>query len=195
MRETAAWETPSVNFVYADVDGHIGYAMSGRLPVRRQGDGGTPMPGWTDEFEWAGSVPPERMPSLLDPPSGEIVTANAEIDRHWPTTMTRDWTAPFRTMRIVELLGTRTGLTQADMAAMQMDVGAVAAGRIIAAVETARKSPAYAKAEPDARHGVDLLAEWDRQVNGRPVVKDGALPGLDLQALRAAAAAAVSRLI
>ena len=161
---------PAQNMIYADVDGHIGYAMSGRIPVRRQGDGGTPMPGWTDEFEWAGSVTPEKMPSLLDPPSGEIVTANAEIDRHWPTTMTRDWTAPFRTMRIVELLGTRTGLTQADMESMQMDVGAVSAGRILAAVESAKHSPAYGKAEPDARRGIDMLAEWDRQVNGRPVV-------------------------
>jgi penicillin amidase len=161
---------PSQNFVYADIDGHIGYAMSGRLPVRAGGDGGTPVPGWTGEYEWKGTVPPERLPVLLDPPSGAIVTANAEIDRHWPATMTRDWDAPFRTERILQMLGTRTGLTADDMHDIQMDVRSVASDHILAAVDAARKSPAFDKAEPEARLGVDRLRLWDRQVDDRPVV-------------------------
>ena len=161
---------PSQNFVYADIDGHIGYAMSGRLPVRSGGDGGTPVPGWTGEYEWKGTVPPERLPVLLDPPSGAIVTANAQVDRHWPATMTRDWDAPFRTERILQLLGTRTGLTADDMHDIQMDVRSVASDHILAAVEAARKSPAFEKAEPEARLGVDRLRLWDRQVDDRPVV-------------------------
>jgi penicillin G amidase len=161
---------PSQNFVYADVDGHIGYAMSGRLPVRTGGDGGTPVPGWTGDYEWKGTVAPERLPTLVDPPSGAIVTANAEVDRHWPTVMTRDWDAPFRTERILQLLGTRTGLTADDMRDIQMDVRAVAAERILAAVDAARKSPAYEKAEPEGRLGIDRLRLWDRQVDGHPVV-------------------------
>jgi penicillin G amidase len=156
--------------VYADVDGHIGYAMSGRLPVRAAGDGGTPVPGWTGEYEWKGTVPHERLPALLDPPSGAIVTANAEIDRHWPVTMTRDWDAPFRTERILQMLGTRTGLTADDMHDIQMDVRSLASDHILAAVEAARKSPAFDKAEPEARLGVDRLRLWDRQVDDRPVV-------------------------
>ena len=128
------------------------------------------MPGWTGEYEWTGTVPPDRLPAMLDPPSGAIVTANAEIDRHWPSMMTRDWDAPFRIERIVQLLGARTGLTQDDMRDMQMDVRAVAAERILAAVEAARKSPAFEKAEPEARLAIERLRLWDRQVDGRPVV-------------------------
>jgi penicillin G amidase len=161
---------PSSNFVYADVDGHIGYAMSGRLPIRSGSDGGTPVPGWTGEYDWTGTVPPDRLPAILDPPSGAIVTANAEIDRRWPAVMTRDWDAPFRTERIVQLLGARTGLTLDDMHDIQMDVRAVAADRILAAVDAARKSPAFDKAEPEARLAIDRLRLWDRQVDGRPVV-------------------------
>ena len=101
---------PSQNFVYADTAGNIGYAMSGALPVRAQGDGSVPVPGWTGAHEWIGHVPAERLPARLNPPSGEFVTANGEIDRGVARRMTRDWAAPFRTRRIVDLLGTRTGL-------------------------------------------------------------------------------------
>jgi penicillin amidase len=170
LRAVRRFGAPSSNFVYADVDGHIGYAMSGRLPIRSGSDGGTPVPGWTGEYDWTGTVPPERLPAILDPPSGAIVTANAEVDRRWPAVMTRDWDAPFRTERIVQLLGARTGLTQDDMHDIQMDVHAVAAERILAAVEAARKSPAFDKAEPEARLAIDRLRLWDRQVDGRPVV-------------------------
>jgi penicillin amidase len=161
---------PSQNFVYADVDGHIGYAMSGRIPVRASGDGGTPVQGWTGEGEWTGTVPAEQMPALLDPPSGQIVTANSEIDARWPTTMTRDWTAPFRTMRIIEMLGGRTGLDREAMHAMQMDTRSLAAEPIMAAVDAASRSAGYAKAEPEARTGIERLRLWDRVVDGRPVV-------------------------
>lgn len=161
---------PSQNFVYADVDGHIGYAMSGKLPQRVGGDGGTPAAGWTGEQQWVGTVPVERLPAVLDPPAGHIVTANAEIDRSWPGTMTRDWTAPFRTMRIVSQLGTRTGLTREHMRAMQLDVRSVAADPVLTAVEAAARSAAFSRAEADARTGIDRLRLWDRQVDGRPVV-------------------------
>jgi hypothetical protein len=37
----AFFSVPSMNIVYADVDGNVGYAMSGRLPIRSGSDGGT----------------------------------------------------------------------------------------------------------------------------------------------------------
>ncbi len=161
---------PSQNFVYADVDGHIGYAMSGRVPLRSGGDGGTPARGWTGEQDWVGTAPVERLPAVLDPPSGQIVTANAEIDPRWPGVMTRDWTAPFRTMRIAQRLQGQTRLDRTAMSAIQMDVRSAAADPILAAVEAAASSPRYAKADDDARVGIDRLRLWDRQVDGRPVV-------------------------
>lgn len=160
---------PSQNFVYADVDGHIGYAMSGRLPERRGGDGGTPVRGWTGEQDWVGVTPPEALPAMLDPPGGQIVTANAEIDARHPG-ITRDWTAPFRTMRIAERLEGQTGLDQAAMTAVQLDVRSTAAEPLLAAVEAASRSKAYEKADGDARIGIERLRLWDRQVDARPVV-------------------------
>ena len=36
---------PSQNLVYADVQGNIGYQLPGQIPIRRAGDGRTPVPG------------------------------------------------------------------------------------------------------------------------------------------------------
>ena len=98
----------------------------GVLPERRGADGGTPSKGWTGEADWDGVVAPERLPALIDPPGGQIVTANGEIDRRWPGVMTRDWTAPFRTMRIAERLRGQDRLDQAALTAVQLDVHATA---------------------------------------------------------------------
>ena len=125
--------------------------LCGRIPVRGSSDGGTPVPGWTGEYEWTGSVAPQSLPVMRDPPSGQIVTANNEIDRRWPKTMTRDWASPFRSMRIAQMLGTRTGLTQDDMRAMQLDVQSAEAEPFLAAVEAARKSPRLRR--PSLRRG------------------------------------------
>ena len=35
----ALFDVPSQNFVYADVDGNIGYQTPGHIPIRAQGDG------------------------------------------------------------------------------------------------------------------------------------------------------------
>ena len=64
-----AFSAPSQNFAYADVDGNIGYAMSGLVPVRRSGDGTTPAPGWTSDSEWQGSIELDRLPATENPPA------------------------------------------------------------------------------------------------------------------------------
>jgi acyl-homoserine lactone acylase PvdQ len=43
----AYWDTPGQNFVYADVEGNIGYQAAGKIPIRTQGNGALPVPGWT----------------------------------------------------------------------------------------------------------------------------------------------------
>jgi penicillin amidase len=159
---------PSQNFVYADVGGNIGYAMSGALPVRAQGDGSVPVPGWTAAYEWVGRVPLSRLPARLNPPSGQIVTANNEVDPSWGV-MTRDWVAPFRAKRIADLLGTRTGLDAAAMGRIQRDVYAEGARPLLGALEHAARSRAIAAAEPQARDAIDELRRWNGQVDGRPV--------------------------
>lgn len=114
--------TPSQNFVYADVDGHIGYVLPGRIPVRQSGDGLTPVPGWTGDHEWAGWIPFESLPQLFDPPTHAIVTANHRPNpQSDPTFIAAEYPEPYRAEQITALLGDRRGLTPDDFRAMQAD--------------------------------------------------------------------------
>ena len=161
---------PSLSFVYADTAGTIGFALSGALPVRAHGDGSVPVPGWSGAYEWTGTVPAERMPAAVNPPSGQFITANGEIDRRWAGVMTSDWTAPFRTTRVAAMLEGRSGLDVAAFREMQGDVRSGAADRLLAAVEAAAKSRAAERADAEARTALERLRLWDRRVDHRPVV-------------------------
>jgi len=97
--------TPSQNFVYADVDGHIGYYAPGRIPIRAHGDGASPAEGWTGDNEWAGWIPFEELPHLYDPPEHIIVTANHRPEpASYPHNLGLEWPEPYRAERIWELL-------------------------------------------------------------------------------------------
>jgi len=152
--------TPPLNVVYADVDGHIGYQAAGRLPRRAAGDGTLPVPGQGNGHEWAGSVPFESLPSVFDPPSGILATANGRITPDgYPYVLTAQWAAPYRTERIYQLLGTGKRFSAADMLAVQMDIYSafdhLCAQRFADAVE---RTPS---ASARAREAGKLLRAWD----------------------------------
>ena len=62
-RAIARLAGPGSNFVYADVDGNIGYHAAGALPKRHNYRGDLPMDGTSGNFEWDGYVPFEELPS------------------------------------------------------------------------------------------------------------------------------------
>lgn len=74
------WQVPSQNFLYADVDGNIGYVLPGRVPIRAADhDGLTPVDGSTRRYVWQGYLPYEHMPRLFNPARGYIVAANQRV--------------------------------------------------------------------------------------------------------------------
>ena len=117
------WDTPSLNFVYADVDGHIGYQSTARVPRRAPGhDGLIPVPGWDGRFEWQGEIPFAEMPSVLDPPAGFVVTANNRVvGDDYPYTLAWDWAPPDRARRLNALLGAEPRLTPERAREIQVD--------------------------------------------------------------------------
>lgn len=120
------WTVPAQNFVYADRSGNIGYQLPGRIPVRAKGDGTVPVPGWTGEYEWVGAIPFERLPSVLNPVRGYVVTANNRIvpDRY-PFLVSHEWDPGFRARRIEALVAPLRGGTVAKMQAIQMDAASL----------------------------------------------------------------------
>jgi penicillin amidase len=67
---------PGQNFVYADVDGNIGYHATGHLPIRTKCAGDVPSDGASGDCEWNGYLPFDQLPQAFNPPSGIIATAN-----------------------------------------------------------------------------------------------------------------------
>ena len=152
--------TPGQNVVYADVDGHIGYQATGLVPTRSSGDGSLPVNGSDDQHEWTGYIPFDQLPSVFDPPSGLLATANARITPDgYPNSISTEWVAPYRTERIYRVLRQDRKFTSADMLALQMDVQSeidrYVAERVVYAAE---RSP---KTSDRARKAVDLLRKWD----------------------------------
>jgi penicillin amidase len=71
----------SMNWIFADSAGDIGYQMSGLMPKRPDDwSGFAPRPGWDQRFDWQGFVDPEELPRTLNPADGVIVTANQDLN-------------------------------------------------------------------------------------------------------------------
>lgn len=123
----------------------------------------------TAAHEWSGYIPFDQLPQVYDPPSGVIATANARITPDgYPYPLTLDWGSSYRTERILHLLMHRTGLTLAEMLAIQTDVYSdfdrVLAQRLAYAIDHSTRSfkPSEAK---QLRQAADLLRTWNGRVN------------------------------
>jgi penicillin amidase len=152
---------PSQNFVYADVDGHIGYYAPGRIPIRASGDGTRPAEGWTGDAEWTGWIPFDELPHTFDPPEHMIVTAN---DRPappvYPHMVGVEWAEPFRAERISDLLHARPKLTPDDFAAIQADTLSLHAQSLLPLL----LSRAKPRSDADAR-AIRILSTWNHDAN------------------------------
>ncbi|RMG92363.1 MAG: penicillin acylase family protein, partial [Chloroflexi bacterium] len=119
------WDIPSQNFVYADIEGNIAYQMPGLVPIRKNGNGLAPVPGWTGEYEWEGWIPYEQLPAMFNPERGYIATANhAVVDEEYPYLLALYWDNGNRGQRIVEMLEEaidRGNITAEDFARIQFD--------------------------------------------------------------------------
>lgn len=158
---------PMQNMVYADVDGHIGYYAAGRVPIRRSGDGSIPYDGATDDGEWTGFIPFDKLPNLLDPPSGIIVTANQRIvGRDYPYFLTHLWPAPYRARRILNLLQAKPKLTTDDFRAILGDTYSISGATFAReVVKLAHRRQAEAATDGKWRETIQLFERWDGHMN------------------------------
>jgi penicillin amidase len=153
-------EAPGQNVVYADVDGNIGYHTTGKVPIRAAGDGSLPVSGADDAHEWTSYIPFEKLPSIYNPPSGIIGTANGRITPdNYPNSISMEWEAPWRAARIYHVLESGRQFSPADMLALETDIQSesdlFAAERFVYAVDHASKASARAK------QAADLMRSWD----------------------------------
>ncbi|MFY9114581.1 MAG: penicillin acylase family protein, partial [Dethiobacteria bacterium] len=163
---TRSFWVPAQNFVYADTEGNIGYLGNGKFPIRsarheEEGNGLLPVPGWSSEYEWTGFVDMDDIPSLYNPPSGIIVTANHRVvEDDYPYFISYEWVHPSRALGITKQLEKRGDkLTLDDMKAIQTsfynDMGGKLAKEIIATLKEAES-----KLDEKELQALEMLKLW-----------------------------------
>ncbi len=160
----SGFDAPGQNVVYADVDGNIGYQATGKIPIRASGDGSLPSDGSINAHEWTSYIPFEKLPSVLNPTSGIIGTANGRITPDdYPYSISSQWEAPWRTDRIYRVLGSGKKFSVSDMLALQTDtyseLDRFIADKLVYAIDHAKAPSAQ------ARKAADILREWNGQMS------------------------------
>jgi penicillin amidase len=170
---TAALERfpgPGQNFVYADVNGNIGYHAAGLLPIRSKYSGDVPVDGSSGENEWNGFIPFDQLPSYYNPASGMIVTANQNpFPTDYKYTVNGNFAPYYRAHQIDDLLSARKAWQAPDMLAVQKDVYSDFS-RFLAQQAIA----AYDQQKPQGelvRQAIGILRNWNGQMD-----KDSAAP-------------------
>jgi penicillin amidase len=155
----ALLRTAAQNFVYADREGHIGYASSGAMPVRPRSDGRLPVPG-TGEDDWSGFVPFDGLPRAFDPARGFLVTANNRVtpDGPHPYAFGLAFAPPFRAARITELIQAKPKLAAEDFRRMQTDVVSLQARELTALLAGTRPR------DDASRQALPLLRGWNGEM-------------------------------
>jgi penicillin amidase len=155
---------PAQNFLYADRAGNIGYQAMGRLPIRRDFDGGLPLDGSSGKFEWDGYIPVDQLPSVYNPPGGILASANQNpFPPGFPYRISGRFDDRYRIDQIKAMLRAGNKMTVDKMLAIQKDVYSAFdsfLGRQIVAAFDRRGS-----GNDLIREAVALLRAWNGQMD------------------------------
>ncbi len=150
---------PVQNMVVADRQG-IALFVTGRVPVRRSGDGSLPARGDDGSQDWVGLVGGAALPRHVDPARGRLVNGNERIaPADFPVFLGRDWNGDWRARRIRALLEARALHTLDSFAAMQVDDVSLFATDVLPAL--LRLTPGDAQGQA----ALDLLRGWDGRMD------------------------------
>ena len=160
--------TPAQNFVYADIDGNIGYRTGGKLPIRKVKGETFPFPGKTDEYDWKGFVPFDQMPHVFNPPDGFIATANNKIiNDSYPYHISNHWESPWRSIRISEVLKEQERFSVEDIQRLQLDLISVHAREVIPLIFHAYDSVQVT--DPEVKTMLEYFRNWNFEMRKEDV--------------------------
>lgn len=161
FREACSYShIPSLNMVWADKKGNIGWQVVGITPVRKNSSGLVPVPG-DGRYEWEGYLPIKERPHTSNPGKGFFATANQNVTPddydHWDA-IGHVWADPYRGNRINEVLASGKKLSMDDMKALQVDYLSIPARNL---------SPllAHLALEGRSAEARNKLKGWDYKLN------------------------------
>ncbi len=147
--------TPVQNLIVADAT-TIALYVTGRVPIRRAGDGARAVAGAEGAYDWTGWASGAQLPHVVAPATGRLVNANDRVaPADFPVFLGRDWFSDERARRIRQLLTATDRHGLADFAAMQTDIRDLTARDLLARLRTIRPDDGTAKA------ALALLDGWD----------------------------------
>ena len=145
-------DASTFNFSIVDVEGNIGYQMSGRMFNRPEGTSGLiPLPAWVKGNEYQGYVAKEDLPTQYNPENGMIITTNQDLNYLGKASPINLPMATYRCDRIEQLLNKPGKKNLAYMKKMHYDLLSVQAERFMEILKPLL---------PDTENG-NLLRNWD----------------------------------
>jgi penicillin amidase len=157
-RSIARWGAPTLNHLYADTAGNIGWLAGGFVPRRPNWDGLLPVPG-DGRYEWQGRWPLKDLPRSLNPARGYLTSSNElNLPADYPYATVKpgfEWEPAWRHRRIEGALAALQSVTIDDSLRLQNDRASLPAQRILALL------PGLAPHDTDARAALGVLRGWD----------------------------------
>src|SRR5512139_3547578 len=127
-------QLPMFNVTYADKTGNIYYLYNGLLPIRSEGyDWQGYLPGDTSKTLWTEYLPFDKLPQVLNPPSGFVQNANSTPFQTtlgednpdpglYSPTLGIDTKTSNRSLRMLELFGADQSITPEEFVLYKFDM-------------------------------------------------------------------------
>jgi penicillin amidase len=156
---------PGENMVWADREGNIGWQAVGIAPIRPNWSGLVPVPG-DGSYEWDGYLPIKAKPHVYNPEKGFWGTANENLvprDYPYPEAVGFEWSDPYRSNRIHEVLASGRKHSMMDMMQLQTDYLSIPARQLVPLLEDVEAEEARTE---QARQ---MLLDWDYRLTKNSV--------------------------
>ncbi len=151
--------TMNLNIGYADRNGNIGWQFTAAPPVRKQGDGSLPVPGWDGDYDWKGFVPFADLPWDQNPKRGYVASFNNDPG-NVPYHLTRFYLFE-RAIRFQELMAERGEgpVDFEELKSMQLDHKSVVAKRWVPKILEA------CEGQTELAPYLEMLKNWDFNID------------------------------
>ncbi|GMW03511.1 MAG: 7-beta-(4-carbaxybutanamido)cephalosporanic acid acylase [Candidatus Hydrogenedentota bacterium] len=165
----------SFNCGYADKDGNILYLYNAKLPLRSElYDWNEYLPGNTSETLWTEFLPFDRLPKVVNPPSGFIQNCNSSpfqtttgegnpLESEFSATFGIETLMTNRATRAMELFGADASITPEEFIAYKYDMRYSDQSAVATAIQELSSAPA--PDDPLVRESIEVIRQWNLQTD------------------------------
>jgi len=157
------FNVPGQNFVYGDQEGNIGYVFGGAIPIRSSNSTTFIFDGTTSSSDWKGFVNRDEIPSLFNPSTNLIASANNKTIKNFKYHITNLWEPSSRIDRILELLNSKQVHSVEDFERYQMDITSPYAKNVVKFILDAFND--ITVTDKNLELSLELLSEWDYKLD------------------------------